>query len=45
MKQYSNGLLYLERARDILQSVVTANHPQLENVQVGIETLKKNLNI
>ncbi len=43
MKQYSNALLHLERALDILQRVLSENHPRLVDVRLGIETVKKSL--
>jgi tetratricopeptide (TPR) repeat protein len=43
MGENSKALSYFERALDILQRSLPHNHPDLENVKVGIEIVKKKL--
>jgi hypothetical protein len=43
MGEYSKALSYLERALDIQQRSLPANHPSIKNVKEGIEIVKKKL--
>ncbi len=42
MGEYSKALPYFERALDIFQRSLPPNHPDIENVRVGLEFVKRN---
>ncbi len=43
MEEYSKAVACFERALDILQYSLPANHPYIQSVRLGIETVKKKL--